>query len=130
VYGEYLVHPPVLLANKVVAVSNVAADAVPKKRGPKTDVLEALLKRVDGLEAKLKEKNSAETPDEPSHLPQDDAWQGQRKQDDIVEPPPKRQAVDHDEVSRMNHSINNSSNPSIPMYVPTLALDPEATSKH
>lgn len=34
------------------------ADAVPKKRGPKTDVLEALLKRVDGLEAKLKEKKS------------------------------------------------------------------------
>lgn len=31
-------------------------DAVPKKRGPKTDVLEALLKRVDGLEAKLKSK--------------------------------------------------------------------------
>lgn len=37
-------------------------DAVPKKRGPKTDVLEALLKRVDGLEAKLKEKN-AEDPE-------------------------------------------------------------------
>lgn len=32
-------------------------DAVPKKRGPKTDVLEALLKRVDGLEQKLKDKN-------------------------------------------------------------------------
>ena len=29
-------------------------DAVPKKRGPKTDVLEALLKRVDGLEKRLK----------------------------------------------------------------------------
>ena len=29
------------------------ADAVPKKRGPKTDVLEALLKRVDGLEKRL-----------------------------------------------------------------------------
>jgi hypothetical protein len=27
---------------------------VPKKRGPKTDVLEALLKRVDGLEKRLK----------------------------------------------------------------------------
>lgn len=40
-------------------------DAVPKKRGPKTDVLEALLKRVDGLEAKLKEKN-AESPTTPS----------------------------------------------------------------
>ncbi|KAI0407719.1 fungal-specific transcription factor domain-containing protein [Xylaria palmicola] len=31
-------------------------DAVPKKRGPKTDVLEALLKRVDGLEAQLKDR--------------------------------------------------------------------------
>ncbi|KAK4237422.1 nitrogen assimilation transcription factor nit-4 [Achaetomium macrosporum] len=30
-------------------------DAVPKKRGPKTDVLEALLRRVDGLEARLKD---------------------------------------------------------------------------
>lgn len=38
-------------------------DAVPKKRGPKTDVLEALLKRVDGLEARLKEKKAEpETP--------------------------------------------------------------------
>ncbi|KAK2624932.1 hypothetical protein QTJ16_005301 [Diplocarpon rosae] len=31
-------------------------DAVPKKRGPKTDVLEALLKRVDGLEQRLKDE--------------------------------------------------------------------------
>ncbi|KAL5000647.1 type I 3-dehydroquinase-domain-containing protein [Aspergillus recurvatus] len=30
-------------------------DAVPKKRGPKTDVLEALLKRVDGLEKRLQD---------------------------------------------------------------------------
>ncbi|KAJ9156148.1 Fungal-specific transcription factor domain-containing protein [Pleurostoma richardsiae] len=37
-------------------------DAVPKKRGPKTDVLEALLKRVDGLEQKLKEKKEPATP--------------------------------------------------------------------
>ncbi|KJR81341.1 uncharacterized protein SPSK_01102 [Sporothrix schenckii 1099-18] len=35
-------------------------DAVPKKRGPKTDILEALLKRVDGLEQKLKEKGGDE----------------------------------------------------------------------
>lgn len=34
---------------------------MPKKRGPKTDVLEALLKRVDGLEAKLKEKKDQPT---------------------------------------------------------------------
>ncbi|KAK1760621.1 nitrogen assimilation transcription factor nit-4 [Echria macrotheca] len=44
-------------------------DAVPKKRGPKTDVLEALLKRVDGLEARLKEKKSEpETPTSESGL--------------------------------------------------------------
>ncbi|KAK7991931.1 fungal transcriptional regulatory-like protein [Apiospora saccharicola] len=46
-------------------------DAVPKKRGPKTDVLEALLKRVDGLEQKLKDqKNSDSSPgtDEASAL--------------------------------------------------------------
>ncbi|KXJ95065.1 fungal-specific transcription factor domain-domain-containing protein, partial [Microdochium bolleyi] len=35
-------------------------DAVPKKRGPKTDVLEALLKRVDGLEARLKHEKKSE----------------------------------------------------------------------
>jgi len=36
---------------------------VPKKRGPKTDVLEALLKRVDGLERRLKDekKSSSES---------------------------------------------------------------------
>lgn len=33
--------------------ANTPQDAVPKKRGPKTDVLEALLKRVDGLEKRL-----------------------------------------------------------------------------
>lgn len=48
------------------------ADAVPKKRGPKTDVLEALLKRVDGLEAKLKEKKdqpAASTADSTTVMP-------------------------------------------------------------
>ncbi|KAJ5446609.1 Transcription factor [Penicillium cf. griseofulvum] len=50
-------------------------DAVPKKRGPKTDVLEALLKRVDGLEKRLHdEKNpisptSPDTPDDPPSFP-------------------------------------------------------------
>ena len=34
-------------------------DAVPKKRGPKTDVLEALLKRVNGLEERLKDEKQA-----------------------------------------------------------------------
>ncbi|KAL1998906.1 hypothetical protein VTN02DRAFT_5400 [Thermoascus thermophilus] len=34
-------------------------DATPKKRGPKTDVLEALLKRVDGLEKRLQDEKRA-----------------------------------------------------------------------
>ena len=38
---------------------------MPKKRGPKTDVLEALLKRVDGLEKRLKdEKKPGSSKDE------------------------------------------------------------------
>ena len=41
----------------------VETDAVPKKRGPKTDanVLEALLKRFDGLEKKLQHDKSLPT---------------------------------------------------------------------
>lgn len=35
------------------------SDAVPKKRGPKTDVLEALVKRIDGLEKRLKDEGKA-----------------------------------------------------------------------
>lgn len=40
-------------------------DAVPKKRGPKTDVLEALLKRVNGLEKRLKDENKPISPTDP-----------------------------------------------------------------
>lgn len=36
------------------------ADAIPKKRGPKTDVLEALVKRVDGLEKQLRHEQDDE----------------------------------------------------------------------
>ncbi|KAG8631322.1 hypothetical protein KVT40_000462 [Elsinoe batatas] len=39
-------------------------DAVPKKRGPKTDVLEALLKRVNGLEKRLKDDDKNASPEE------------------------------------------------------------------
>lgn len=42
--------------------TNTATDAVPKKRGPKTDVLEALLKRVDGLEKRLKDEKKSNSP--------------------------------------------------------------------
>jgi hypothetical protein len=40
-------------------------DAVPKKRGPKTDVLESLLKRVDGLEKRLKDEKQPGDPSSP-----------------------------------------------------------------
>ncbi|KAF2759779.1 hypothetical protein EJ05DRAFT_309185 [Pseudovirgaria hyperparasitica] len=46
-------------------------DAVPKKRGPKTDVLEALLKRVDGLEKQLHNEKKANSPDQKDGSPQD-----------------------------------------------------------
>jgi hypothetical protein len=46
---------------------NNLVDAVPKKRGPKTDVLEALVKRIDGLEKKLKDEKKSNSPAEDSH---------------------------------------------------------------
>jgi hypothetical protein len=42
----------------------VVKDATPKKRGPKTDVLEALLKRVNGLEKRLKDGSRPEGSDD------------------------------------------------------------------
>ena len=39
-------------------------DAVPKKRGPKTDVLEALLKRVNGLEKRLEDEKKPDSQDD------------------------------------------------------------------
>lgn len=76
-------------------------DAVPKKRGPKTDVLEALLKRVDGLEAKLKEKNaegeqaSASSATENSETPTtESSTKRQPAERDIAEPVAKRRATE------------------------------------
>jgi hypothetical protein len=40
---------------------------VPKKRGPKTDVLEALLKRVDGLERRLKDEKKSNASQSPNN---------------------------------------------------------------
>lgn len=43
----------------------ILQDAVPKKRGPKTGVLETLLKRVDGLEKRLQDETSPISPTSP-----------------------------------------------------------------
>jgi hypothetical protein len=64
---------------------------VPKKRGPKTDVLEALLKRVDGLEAQLKDAKGEATPATSPKMSKEavDEAEGEKE-----EPKRKRQAVD------------------------------------
>jgi hypothetical protein len=80
-------------------------DAVPKKRGPKTDVLEALLKRVDGLEAKLKEKNaeseqspsSSESTQEPQAA--EPSTKRQPAERDAAEPVAKRRATEEKTMS-------------------------------
>ncbi|KAF2013770.1 hypothetical protein BU24DRAFT_246501 [Aaosphaeria arxii CBS 175.79] len=48
-------------------------DAVPKKRGPKTDVLEALLKRVDGLEKRLHSEGKSDAILDPESSPSETA---------------------------------------------------------
>jgi hypothetical protein len=62
-------------------------DAVPKKRGPKTDVLEALLKRVDGLERRLKDEKK-------SHSPNTDGDSVAPEQGLNGDPKPKRPQLD------------------------------------
>lgn len=52
------------LYDSLQATNTSFTDAQPKKRGPKTDVLEALLKRVNGLEKRLKEENKSTSPDD------------------------------------------------------------------
>lgn len=72
-------------------------DAVPKKRGPKTDVLEALLKRVDGLEAKLREKNDEDASPTSASAPtsgKTDASVSGSQAGDGGEPAAKRVAVE------------------------------------
>jgi hypothetical protein len=80
---------------------------VPKKRGPKTDVLEALLKRVDGLEQQLKDKKrsgSSPAPDEVAPLSattEDEASSATatEPQESTTEPKAKRQALESSRAS-------------------------------
>ncbi|EFY92986.1 hypothetical protein MAC_00769 [Metarhizium acridum CQMa 102] len=95
-------------------------DAVPKKRGPKTDVLEALLKRVDGLEAKLKEKNTeGETPKVGESVTVEAE---EEEHTDVAEPAPKRLATEASKSSEgdglktvTDHEPTASDNPASPV---------------
>ncbi|KHN96142.1 uncharacterized protein MAM_05990 [Metarhizium album ARSEF 1941] len=89
--------PKVHVQQHLIAYSESTTDAVPKKRGPKTDVLEALLKRVDGLEARLKEKNSEEDTFKVGETATVEA--DEEDDTDIAEPAPKRLATEASKAS-------------------------------
>lgn len=92
-------------ASKSLTVTG-STDAVPKKRGPKTDVLDALLKRVDGLEAKLREKN-AEQASPTASAEASEAKSSETVDADSGEPAPKRLASE--KVSPNSGSNSNDS---------------------
>ncbi|CAN9257035.1 unnamed protein product [Alternaria alternata] len=101
-------------------------DAVPKKRGPKTDVLEALLKRVDGLEKRLVSEGKSDDPTETDPASQDNNTAVDTKPKDLAssqsphEPSPRRS-------SATNHAnqLMSPIEPSIqsPTLAPDLLLD-------
>ncbi|UKZ92324.1 uncharacterized protein TrAFT101_007284 [Trichoderma asperellum] len=95
-------------------------DAVPKKRGPKTDVLEALLKRVDGLEAKLKEKNAeSEQPSSSSVSTTQDppaaesSTKRQPAERDAIEPVAKRRATEEKTMAMTTPNVTE-----LPLFSP------------
>jgi hypothetical protein len=110
-------------ADRLIISFVSSTDAVPKKRGPKTDVLEALLKRVDGLEARLKEqKNSDASPtmeDAPT-LPAEDATSAAgsavTSSSAVSEPRPKRPALETHRTA--------STNVESAIYSPTVDSEP------
>ncbi|OTA70549.1 hypothetical protein K449DRAFT_342415 [Hypoxylon sp. EC38] len=100
-------------------------DAVPKKRGPKTDVLEALLKRVDGLEAQLKDHRKGDaspSTENPSRIsteetsPNGELGVG----DPASEPKTKRPALD---ITRSTELTTESA-----VYSPSFASEPSTPS--
>jgi hypothetical protein len=99
-------------------------DAVPKKRGPKTDVLEALLKRVDGLEARLKDQKNSETSPSTEDVPAfpgEDAGSATESAATTTtsaasEPKAKRPALD---TARAANAVTESA-----IYSPTVDSEP------
>ncbi|CZR60671.1 related to nitrate assimilation regulatory protein nirA [Phialocephala subalpina] len=100
-------------------------DAVPKKRGPKTDVLEALLKRVDGLERRLKdEKKSQSSSNEGESAADKESPNGDAK--------PKRPQLDTATLASETavYSPTPISEPSPPAVQPDVLLDTYFTRCH
>ncbi|KAI0853134.1 fungal-specific transcription factor domain-containing protein [Daldinia vernicosa] len=96
-------------------------DAIPKKRGPKTDVLEALLKRVDGLEAQLKDHRKADaspTTEKLPHISTEETSPSARlaAEDSDSGPKSKRPTLD---ISRATEIASESA-----IYSPTISSEP------
>lgn len=64
---------------------------MPKKRGPKTDVLEALLKRVDGLEKRLHSEGKSDGADTDASTSQEGASSTDGKP--AAPPPPQARPI-------------------------------------
>ncbi|KAI0137929.1 hypothetical protein F4776DRAFT_93970 [Hypoxylon sp. NC0597] len=108
-------------------------DAVPKKRGPKTDVLEALLKRVDGLEAQLKDHRKGDVSpsiENPSRISTEETSPniGPIAADPASEPKTKRPALDTTRSTELStesaiYSPSFTSEPSTPSIQMDTLLD-------
>jgi hypothetical protein len=86
-------------------IRSLLVDAVPKKRGPKTDVLEALLKRVDGLERRLKDEKKSNSSNSPKNE------NGQNAVDDSSN-------ADSQQRLQLDTNIANSSTEGTAVYSP------------
>lgn len=100
---------------------SIFTDAIPKKRGPKTDVLEALLKRVDGLEAQLKDHRKADaspTTEKLPHISTEETSPGARLAADDSDSGPKSKRPTLD-ISRATEIASESA-----IYSPTISSEP------
>jgi hypothetical protein len=96
-------------------------DAVPKKRGPKTDVLEALLKRVDGLEKRLHSEGKGDELTEAELVTLQDARAEARARAPSHSRPALDLAPKHSNATSLTSQLMSPVEPSI--HTPTVAPD-------
>lgn len=82
IYGACPCAPAPAPAAARPAPADRCLDAVPKKRGPKTEVLEELLKRIDGLEKRLEKENSNARKDKTASPPENGEMAIEEEDDD------------------------------------------------
>ncbi|OKP06975.1 hypothetical protein PENSUB_6158 [Penicillium subrubescens] len=109
-------------------------DAIPKKRGPKTDVLEALLKRVDGLEKRLQDEKNPISPTSPDKQQPDDLplgqAQGARRNTVDASAFNPYSATDSRPALSSTLSQNSDSFPRLTAHDPSPALPPQSAPQN